>query len=112
MVYVLTAIGTVFFGWAYVRELAPDDDAAAFIAVAIAVITWFVFGPSDLFLVTGALLFARMVSRTVGPPAKLSDTVLAIGLVAGFTAGGSYLAIGMMAPRGPGSSLPHRRSET
>jgi hypothetical protein len=95
--YALTAVGTVFFGWAYVRELAPDDEAAAFIAVALGGAAWLVFGPSDLLPVAGALLFSRMVGRTVGPPAKLSDTVMAIAIVAGVTAGGGYIAIGMMA---------------
>ncbi len=72
---------TVFLTWALGRELAPDDNPAAFIAVAL-VAPLLVLGVNlDLHAVAVALMLTRVVNRTVGPPAKLSDMMFTLGLV-------------------------------
>lgn len=65
-----------FVTWALGREMDPDHNATAFIAMALAVLAAGLGYGFDL-LSLAALLFAvRVVNRTVGPQAKASDIVL------------------------------------
>lgn len=70
-----------FVTWALARDLAPDDDPAAFIAlVPVAAIVLYGANP----IVLGPLValgLARVVNRSVGPPAKLADRVALTVLV-------------------------------
>ncbi len=71
----------LFATWAVGRELAPDDNPAAFVAVAIAMPAWW-FAPSPhLALLFSALMLVRIVNRSVGVPARPTDTLLVLGLV-------------------------------
>jgi len=71
----LTAIGAVFGSWALGRELAPDYDKAAFVSMALAfAVLFFVESPSLLLLFL-ALFLVRVVNRSVGLPARISDSV-------------------------------------
>jgi hypothetical protein len=73
--------GAVVFGaWALARELAPDDNPAAFISMALGYVTFLVVAAPSLLLLFTALLLARVVNRTVGPPARLTDSLLVLGL--------------------------------
>lgn len=84
-----TAASLAFLSWAIGRELDPDLDATAFVAVAGALAAWILIGGPGIWFMVAALGGARLVNRTVGPPARLTDAgvilvVLAIGvLVAG-----------------------------
>lgn len=70
----------VFLCWALTRELTPDDNPAAFLAVVIALAAWARVGPQSIWMLAAALIAARLVNRSTGLPAKLSDSiVVAIG---------------------------------
>lgn len=64
-----------FLTWALGREMDPDHNATAFIAMALAVLAAALGYGFDL-LTLAALLFAvRVVNRTVGPQAKVGDVI-------------------------------------
>jgi hypothetical protein len=89
---------TAFFSWGLGRELAPDDNAAAFAAVALATIAWVVLGRpgvEGLVLLGCAVGFARVTARTVGEPARVSDTVVLVVLSLALTAGLGMTAVGI-----------------
>ena len=73
---------TAFAAWALTRELAPDDNGAAFVALALA---WFLnvaFGARLVLLLFVALLLARVVNRSTGLPLRLLDTLGVFGFCA------------------------------
>ena len=64
-----------FLTWALGREMDPDHNATAFIAMALAVLAAALGYGFDL-LTLAALLFAvRVVNRTVGPQAMIGDVI-------------------------------------
>jgi hypothetical protein len=67
--------------WALGRELAPDDQRAAFVALALGYPAALVVEGSSLALLFSAMLLARMVARTVGPPPTVADGLALVGLV-------------------------------
>ena len=72
-----------FLAWALGREMDPDHNATAFIALALTGLALALGYSLDL-LSLAALLFAvRVVNRTVGPPAKPGDLVTLILLCLG-----------------------------
>ncbi len=71
----LSGVLTALVAWALTRELAPDYNGAAFVALAFA---WFMnvaLGARLVLLLFVALLLARMVNRTTGLPSRLLDTL-------------------------------------
>ena len=77
----LVAFLLVFGCWALGREIAPDDNSAAFVGAALAFITvWWWPSPSLLLLFT-AVALARIVNRTTGLTARLGDSVIVTALV-------------------------------
>jgi hypothetical protein len=78
----LSAVGAVFGAWALGRELAPDYNAAAFIGMALAFVVALVVPSPSLLLVFLTLFLVRIVNRTVGLPAQVSDSVAVTLLVA------------------------------
>jgi len=84
---------TAFLVWAMGREMDPDHNATAFLAMALAV--WaMVLGYGFDLLTLGALMFAvRLVNRTVGPPAKIGDiiTLVLLNLGAVFVEGAWWM---------------------
>src|SRR5262245_40547065 len=70
------ALLTVFFTWALGREAAPDDNPAAFIAVALATAAWVGLGRPEVLLLACAVGLTRMCSRSVGEPPMIGDTLL------------------------------------
>lgn len=77
----LVAAFTAFLSWALGRELDPDRNATAFVATALALAAFFVFDDLDLWALAAALVLGRLVARTVGPPAKMTDLVIVVVLV-------------------------------
>ena len=73
--------GVVFGTWALARELAPDDQRAAFVAMAFGFATSLLVVGASLSLLFAALFLARVVNRTVGPPATVVDAVAVLALV-------------------------------
>ncbi len=71
---------SVFFGWALAREIDPDHEYAAFVAAVIAAFGYGWFGAPSLLPLLWFLLLIRILNRTVGPPAKLIDSLTILGL--------------------------------
>ncbi len=70
-----------FAAWALTRELTPDDDAAAFVALALAWIMSAVTGATGVLLTFAALFLARIVNRTTGLAARPWDILMVGGFV-------------------------------
>ena len=76
----LVALVIVFACWALGRELAPDDNPAAFVGSALGfVFLWWWPSPSLLLLFT-ALALSRIVNRSTGLTARPSDSVIVAAL--------------------------------
>lgn len=76
------ALGTLLAGfaaWALTRELAPDDDAAAFVALALSWPAYLFFRTGSVLLPFVALFLVRIVNRSTGVPARMLDTVAILG---------------------------------
>lgn len=86
----VTGALAAFLAWALTRELDPDRNPAAFVAMGLSVAaSVFGFGPG-LFAAAVVLMSVRVVVRTVGPPARTSDLALVLilaGAAALFTGG-------------------------
>lgn len=71
----------VFATWAMARDLAPDDNPAAFIAL-VPVAAMVLYGANPMVLgPLVALGLVRVVNRSVGPSAMLTDRVVLVVLV-------------------------------
>lgn len=70
-----------FLSWALGRELDPDVNATAFVGVGLALAIWVVVDGGDLWPLAAALIGSRIVNRTVGPPARITDAIVVVGLV-------------------------------
>lgn len=103
----------VFTTWALGRDLAPDDNPAAFVAlvpVAFAIAS----GVSPLLLgPLTAIGLARVVNRTVGPPATTTDRVMMVVLVFLMARDGHGLGVGAAAVLAFGldAILPERHAQ-
>ena len=70
---------TAFAAWALTRELAPDYDGAAFVALAFAWVANIAFGARLVMLLFVAMVLARVVNRSTGLPLRLLDTLGVLG---------------------------------
>jgi hypothetical protein len=82
-----------FGGWALARELAPDDQPAAFLAMAMVALALLFEPTSGVWPLFVVLFLVRTVNRTVGPEPTWMDTV---GVLA--VAGAAALATGRWTP--------------
>lgn len=78
----LFGAGVVLGTWALARELGPDDQRAAFVALALGYPAAVMIEGTSLALLFTAMLLTRMVARTVGPPPTAADGLALVGLVA------------------------------
>ncbi len=78
------AAGAVFLAWAIAREIDPDSNGSAYLAMVIAFSASVFLAPS-LLLAFGILVGTRLISATVGLPLKTTDlmALVAIGAVMG-----------------------------
>jgi len=72
----LGAALAAFGAWAVTRELAPDDNPAAFVAMALAVAAVLWLGPHSVLPLFVALFLTRIVNRTTGTDVRWTDSVL------------------------------------
>ena len=79
----LVGIAVAVGSWALARELAPDDDPAAFVAMTSAYATYLAVGSPSILLLFAALLLTRVVNRTSGLAARISDSLVVLGLTLG-----------------------------
>jgi hypothetical protein len=70
----------IFLAWALARELDPDHDLSAFVAVALAIVALAALGLPPLLPLFWILLVMRVVNRTVGLPARPLDSLAVLGL--------------------------------
>ncbi len=68
-----------FVAWALTRELAPDFDGVAFVALAFAWAANIAFDMSQVLLAFVALVLVRVVNRSTGLPARPFDTLSVLG---------------------------------
>jgi len=76
----LVAAVVVFLAWALARELAPDDQVAAFAGLAVLIPAWALGARPELLPALALVGVVRIVNRTVGPPAKWTDLLAYLGL--------------------------------
>ena len=69
-----------FGAWAVTRELAPDDNPAAFISMALGVVALLAFGEASVLLLFVCLFLVRVVNRSTGKPLTAIDIVMVLGL--------------------------------
>ena len=70
---------TAFAAWALTRELAPDYNGAAFVALAFAWAANVAFGAHLVLLLFVAMVLARVVNRSTGLPLRPWDTLGVLG---------------------------------
>lgn len=68
-----------FAAWALTRELVPDYNSAAFLALALAWVANVALGAKSVLLVFVALLLVRLVNRSTGPQWRPLDTLGVLG---------------------------------
>jgi hypothetical protein len=77
-------LALVLFGsWALARELDPDDNTAAFISMAAAIVAAVVVEPPGILIVFVTLGLVRIVNRSTGMPARVTDSLLLTALSIG-----------------------------
>ena len=104
----LSGLAVVLGGWAVGRELDPDRQAAAFVSLALAFGAFLLVPVASLVLLFTALVLARVVNRTVGPPATPLDAVAVLGLTlwALVATGNPLVALPAAAAFGADATLP------
>lgn len=71
---------SVFLAWALCRELDPDHDLSAFVALGLALGGLLVWGLPSLSALFWIILVVRVVNRSVGLPAGILDSLGVVGL--------------------------------
>ncbi len=71
----------VFGAWALARELTPDDNPAAFVSMALAFVVLPLVAPLSFLVLFTTMFLVRIVNRTVGLPARVTDSLVVTGLV-------------------------------
>jgi hypothetical protein len=79
----VNAVLAAFGGWALARELAPDHERTAFVALGFALATTLILEGSPVLPLFVALFLVRIVNRTVGLPARIGDSILVSVLAIG-----------------------------
>lgn len=77
---VIAGVIVVFGAWALARELVPDDNPTAFVSMALAFTTLLVVDSPSLWLLVATLFLVRIVNRSVGLPARMTDSILVMVL--------------------------------
>jgi hypothetical protein len=80
----------VFLAWVLCRELDPDHDLSAFVAVGLALGGLFLWGLTRLVVLLWLILILRVVNRTMGLPAGILDSLAVLGLGIWLSFGGNW----------------------
>lgn len=72
----------VFVAWALGRELLPDDQAAAFVVMALGLLACLFVPQPGLAIAFATMALARILNRSTGLAARVGDSVLVTGLTA------------------------------
>jgi len=74
----LWAAFAVFGCWALARELAPDDNAGAFVSAGFGFVSYWLVRTPNLFPLFIAVFMLRIVNRSTGVKTKLVDSILVL----------------------------------
>ncbi|WP_319402028.1 hypothetical protein [uncultured Anaeromusa sp.] len=85
--------GVVFLTWALGREVDPDANVVAFLAIVPALVLSVLVGVPDFSLLFLALLLFRVVNRSIGLPAKRSDSLLVLVLASWLAWSGAWYGL-------------------
>ena len=85
-----------FGGWALARELAPDLERVAFVSLLLTFGAFLTVESSSLLLLFAALSLVRIVNRSVGLPARATDSILVAALTVWAACGGSFPGLGLI----------------
>jgi len=88
--------GVVLGVWALGRELAPDDQVAAFVAMAFGLSALATLPGASLVLLFATLTWVRVVNRSVGLPAKTLDGVAVLVLSGWAMASTQSFGVGLL----------------
>ena len=75
--YLLISFGS----WALARELFPDDNPAAFVSMALAILAALSFDSPGILIVFATLGLVRIVNRSTGMAARKTDSIIVTLLV-------------------------------
>jgi hypothetical protein len=105
------AAATVLGTWALGRELAPDDQRAAFVCMALGLAGLFLLPGTSVVLLFATLTLVRIVNRTVGLTPTVLDGVAAVVLVGWAIASTRSYGVGLAgaAALGRDATLPGGR---
>ena len=78
----LLSMLVAFGSWALARELAPDDNPAAFVSMALAFLVYLLNPGGSILLLFVALALSRILNRSTGLAPRLSDSVVVTLLAA------------------------------
>lgn len=88
---------TIFWVWAFAREVDPEEQLSAFVAVLLVLIMLFTLEAGfNLIVLFYLMAISRVINRTVGLPLKLSDSVVvfAATILVAYLSGWIYALIG------------------
>lgn len=108
----LRGLLAAFLVWALGREVDPDRNETAFIAMALSVIAVALGWAPALWVLTLALMATRIVVRTVGPAARLTDLALVTVLAGLAVFVDGYWAMGVVAAFAMAVDLLYDRKRT
>jgi hypothetical protein len=94
---VIQAVGVGVFAvlaWALGRELDPDHNLPAYTAAVLGVLAVLILGMPNLLLTGAVIAMLRLVNRTTGLPARVSDSLVLIALVGVVVARDGFWVIG------------------
>lgn len=71
---------TLFLAWAITREIDPDHDLSAFVALGLTLAGYVTTGPLGLAQLILMLFVFRLLNRTTGLPLRITDSLFILGL--------------------------------
>lgn len=77
----LAGVIVIFGAWALARELVPDDNLTAFVSMGLAFATLLVVDSPGLLFLFATLFLVRIVNRSVGLPARITDSIIVVLLI-------------------------------
>ncbi len=92
----LFGVGAAVAGWAFARELAPELERLAFLGLLLTFGAFLTVESSSLLLLFAAQFMVRIVNRSVGPPARVIDSVFVATLTVWAAWSGAFPGLGLI----------------
>ena len=92
----LFGAAAVVAGWAFARELAPDLEQLAFLSLLLTFGAFLTVESSSLLLLFAVQFLVRIVNRSVGPPARVIDSVFVAALTVWAAWNGAFPGLGLI----------------